>query len=141
MDVNTDGLQQGCKPLVTFKNRKPRLDLEKHLNEAPKSWNQILWTDRTKINLGMTNVRRKGTDRDLKQPHCVTNLVGEVLRSGHILYDPSGTVFDDMATNRSSRMNSEVYMATLYAHIRPNVTKLIGRHSQYRWMTTLKKTL
>ena len=44
-----------CKPLVTFKKRKARLDLiRKHLKKKrkkkpPMFWSEILWTDEYKL--------------------------------------------------------------------------------------------
>lgn len=61
-----------CKPLVSLKNRKARLEFTKrHLKKPSQFWNNILWTDETKINLyqsdGKTRVwRTKGTAHDPK---------------------------------------------------------------------------
>ena len=61
-----------CKPLVSLKNRKARLKFaKKHLKEPMKFWDNILWTDETKINLyhndGKRRVwRREGTAQDPK---------------------------------------------------------------------------
>ena len=35
---------------------------------------------------------------------------------------------DDVIADRSKTMNSEVYRNVLYAQIKPNASKLIGRH-------------
>ena len=35
---------------------------------------------------------------------------------------------DDVTADKSSRINSEVFRAILYAHIQPNVSELIGRY-------------
>ncbi len=62
-----------CKPLVSLKNRKARLEFAKrHLKKPSQFWSNILWTDETKINLyqsdGKRRVwRRKGTAHDPKQ--------------------------------------------------------------------------
>ncbi len=61
------GFTTRCKPLVSLKNRKARLEFAKrHLKKPSQFWNNILWTDETKINLyqsdGKRRVwRRKGT--------------------------------------------------------------------------------
>ena len=46
------GCTTRCKPLVTLKNRKDRLEFtRKHLKMPPQFQNKILLTDETKINL------------------------------------------------------------------------------------------
>ena len=66
------GFTTRCKPLVSLKNRKTRLEFAKqHLKKPLQFWNNILWTDETKINLyqndGKRRVwRRKGTAHDPK---------------------------------------------------------------------------
>ncbi len=66
------GFTTRCKPLVSIKNRKARLEFAKrHLKKPSQFWNNILWTDETKINLyqsdGKRRVwRRKGTAHDPK---------------------------------------------------------------------------
>ncbi len=66
------GFTTRCKPLVSLKNRKARLEFAKrHLKKPSQFWNNILWTDETKINLyqsdGKRRVwRRKGTAHDPK---------------------------------------------------------------------------
>ncbi len=48
--VNIEGSPR-CKPLVSLKNRKARLEFAKrHLKKPSQFWNNILWTDETKIN-------------------------------------------------------------------------------------------
>ncbi len=72
------GFTTRCKPLVSLKNRKARLEFAKrHLKKPSQFWNNILWTDETKINLyqsdGKRRVwRRKGTAHD---PKHTTSLV------------------------------------------------------------------
>ncbi len=54
------GFTTRCKPLVTFKNRKARLDFaRKHLKNPPMFWKKILWADETKINLYQTDGKWK----------------------------------------------------------------------------------
>ena len=49
-----------CKPLVSLKNRKARLEFaKKHLKEPVQFWNNILWTDETKINLHQNDGKRR----------------------------------------------------------------------------------
>ena len=45
------GFTTRCKPLVSLKNRKIRLEFAKqHLKKPSQFWNNILWRDETKIN-------------------------------------------------------------------------------------------
>ncbi len=73
------GFTTRCKPLVRLKNRKARLEFAKrHLKKPSQFWNNILWTDETKINLyqsdGKRRVwRRKGTAHDLTYLCCIVN--------------------------------------------------------------------
>ena len=66
------GFTTRCKPLVSLKIRKTRLEFaKKHLKKPLQFCNNILWTDETKINLyqnyGKRRVwRRKGTAHDSK---------------------------------------------------------------------------
>uniref|UniRef100_A0A8C5MSN8 Transposase Tc1-like domain-containing protein n=1 Tax=Leptobrachium leishanense TaxID=445787 RepID=A0A8C5MSN8_9ANUR len=65
------GFTTRCKPLVSLKNRKARLEFAKHLTKPSQFWNKILWTDETKINLYQSDGkrrlwRRKGTAHDPK---------------------------------------------------------------------------
>ena len=66
------GFTTRCKPLVSLKNRKTRLEFAKqHLKKPLQFRNNMLWTDETKINLyqndGKRRVwRRKGTAHDPK---------------------------------------------------------------------------
>ncbi len=54
------GFTTRCKPLVTFKHRKARLNFpRKHLKKPPMFWNKIIWTDETKISLYQTDGKRK----------------------------------------------------------------------------------
>ncbi len=47
-----EGSPQDVKPLVSLKNRKARLEFAKrHLKKPSQFWNNILWTDETKIQL------------------------------------------------------------------------------------------
>ncbi|CAJ0948004.1 unnamed protein product [Ranitomeya imitator] len=46
------GFTAQCKPLISIKNKKARLDFAiKHLKKPVQFWKNILWTDETKINL------------------------------------------------------------------------------------------
>jgi len=67
------GFTARCKPFISLKNRKARLDFakKKHLKKPAQFWKNILWTDETKINLyqndGKKKVwRRRGTAHDPK---------------------------------------------------------------------------
>ncbi len=54
------GFTTRCKPLVSLKNRKARLEFAKrHLKKPSQFWNNILWTDETKINLYQSDGREE----------------------------------------------------------------------------------
>ena len=125
------------KPLVTFKNRKARLEFAKKKTSKKPSqfWNNILWTDETKINSYQSNGkrrvwRRKGTAHDPKHTtSSVKHVGGSVMAWPCMAANGTGSLvfIDDVAADRSSRMNSEVFWAILSAHIKPNASELVGR--------------
>ena len=97
-------------------------------------WNMILWTDETRMNLHqkITKIRvwRK-TERVHDPKHTTTSvkLAGaSVMAWACMAANGTGSLvfIDDVTADRSSRMNSEVYRATLPAQIQSNATKLIG---------------
>ncbi|KAG2467436.1 TCB1 transposase, partial [Polypterus senegalus] len=131
------GCTARCKPLISLKNRKARLDFAKeHLKKPAQFRKNILWTDETKINLyqndGMKKVWRRGGTAHY--PKHTTSSVkhggGSVMAWVCMAASGTGTlVFIDNATqDRSSRMNSEVFRDILSAQIQLNAVKLIGRH-------------
>ncbi len=130
------GFTTRCKPLVSLKNRKARLEFAKrHLKKPSQFWNNILWTDETKINLyqsdGKRRVwRRKGTAHDPKHTtSSVKHGGGSVMAWACMAASGTGYLvfIDDVTADKSSRMNSEVFRAILSAHIQPNASELIGR--------------
>ncbi len=123
------GFTTRCKPLVSLKNRKARLQFAKrHLKKPSQFWNNILWTDETKINLyqsdGKRRVwRRKGTAHDPKHTtSSVKHGGGSVMAWACMAASGTGSLvfIDDVTADKSSRMNSEVFRAILSAHIQPN---------------------
>mgnify|MGYP002715355238 CR=1 FL=1 len=110
------GFTTRCKPLVSLKNRKARLEFAKqHLKKPSQFWNNILWTDETKINLyqsdGKRRVwRRKGTAHDPKHTtSSVKHGGGSVMAWACMAANGTGSlVFIDVTADKSSRMNSEV---------------------------------
>jgi len=57
------GRRPACKPYVSEKNRKTRLEFAKeHLNWTVKEWSNVIWTDESKFNLygsdGIQYIRR-----------------------------------------------------------------------------------
>ncbi len=130
------GFTTGCKPLVSLKNRKARLEFAKrHRKKPTQFWNSIPWTDETKINLyqsdGKRRVwRRKGTAHDPKHTtSSVKHGGGSVMAWACMAASGTGSLvfIDDVTADKSSRMNSEVFRAILSAHIQPNASELIGR--------------
>uniref|UniRef100_A0A8C4SI25 Transposase n=1 Tax=Erpetoichthys calabaricus TaxID=27687 RepID=A0A8C4SI25_ERPCA len=131
------GCTARCKPLISLKNRKARLDFAKeHLKKPAQFWKNILWIDETKINLyqndGKKKVwRRRGTAH---YPKHTTSSVkhggGSVMAWACMAASGNGTLvfIDDVTQDRSSRMNYEVFRDILLAQIQLNAVKLIGRH-------------
>ncbi len=123
------GFTTRCKPLVSLKNRKARLEFAKrHLKKPSQFWNNILWTDETKINLyqsdGKRRVwRRKGTAHD---PKHTTSSVKHGGGSVVGMYGCQWNWFSCIYWWCDCRMNSEVFWAILSAHIQPNASELIG---------------
>jgi len=135
MRVNT-GFTTRCKPLISLKNRKARIDFaKKHLKKPAQFWNSILWTDETKINLYQNDGKKKvwrriGTAHDPKHTtSSVKHGGGSVMAWACMASNGTGSLvfIDDVTKDRSSRMNSEVYRDILSAQIQPNAAKLIAR--------------
>uniref|UniRef100_A0A0E9XQ99 Transposase Tc1-like domain-containing protein n=1 Tax=Anguilla anguilla TaxID=7936 RepID=A0A0E9XQ99_ANGAN len=60
------GYTTRCKPLISSKNRKTRLQFaQKYRDEPQKFWNKVLWTDETKINLYQSERPKCGERRNL----------------------------------------------------------------------------
>ena len=136
------GFTTRCKPLVSLKNRKTRLEFAKqHLKKPLQFWNNILWTDEAKINLyqndGKRRVwRRKGTAHDPKHtPSSVKHGGGSVMAWACMAANGTGSLvfIDDVTADKSSRIHSKVFWAILSAHIQPNAS---DGASQCRWTMT-----
>uniref|UniRef100_A0AAX7V033 Transposase Tc1-like domain-containing protein n=1 Tax=Astatotilapia calliptera TaxID=8154 RepID=A0AAX7V033_ASTCA len=143
------GFTTRCKPLVSPKNRKARLEFAKrHLKKSSQFWNNILWTDETKINLyqsdGKTRVwRTKGTAHDPKHTTSSVKHGGvSVMAWACMAASRTGSfVFiDDVTVDKSSTMNSEVFQAIKSAHIQPNASELIVRRFTVQMDNDLKHT-
>ena len=131
------GFTTRCKPLISLKNRKARIDFaKKHLKKPAQFWNSILWTDETKINLYQNDGKKKvwrriGTAHDPKHTtSSVKHGGGSVMAWACMASNGTGSLvfIDDVTKDRSSQMNSEVYRDILSAQIQPNAAKLIGLH-------------
>ncbi len=130
------GFTTRCKPLVSLKNRKARLEFAKRpLKKPSQFWNNILWTDETKINLYQSDEkrrvwRRKGTAHDPKHTSSsVKHGGGSVMAWACMAASGTGSLvfIDDVTADKSSRINSEVFRAIISVHIQPNTSELIGR--------------
>lgn len=130
------GFNTRCKPFISPKNRQARLDFaKKHLNKPAQFWKSVLWTDETKINLYQNDWkkkvwRKKGTAHDPKHTtSSVKHGGGSVMAWACMASKGTGSLvfIDDITTDKSSRMNSEVYRNILSAQIQPNAAELIGR--------------
>ena len=54
------GYTRRCKPLISKKNMKARLEFAKKYREKPQTfWGKVLWTDETKINLYQSDGKAK----------------------------------------------------------------------------------
>uniref|UniRef100_A0A3P9K0U6 Transposase Tc1-like domain-containing protein n=1 Tax=Oryzias latipes TaxID=8090 RepID=A0A3P9K0U6_ORYLA len=130
------GYTARCKPLISLKNRKARLDFaKKHLKKPAQFWKNILWTDETKINLYQNDGERKVWRRrgEAPDPKHTTSSVkhsgGSVMVWACMAASGTGTLvfIDDVTQDRSSPMNSEVFRDILSVKIQVNAAKLIGR--------------
>uniref|UniRef100_A0A3B1IQX0 Transposase Tc1-like domain-containing protein n=1 Tax=Astyanax mexicanus TaxID=7994 RepID=A0A3B1IQX0_ASTMX len=125
-----------CKPLISSKNRKARLEFARKYRDEPQTfWNTVLWTDETKINLyqsdGKAKVwRKKGTAQDPRHTSSsVKHGGGNVMAWACMAASGTGSIIfiDNVTDDGSSKINSEVYRQVLSANVRRNATKLIGR--------------
>lgn len=130
------GFNTRCKPFISPKNRQARLDFaKKHLNKPAQFWKSVLWTDETKINLYQNDWkkkvwRKKGTAHDPKHTtSSVKHGGGSVMAWACMASKGTGSLvfIDDITTDKSSRMNSQVCRNILSAQIQPNAAELIGR--------------
>ncbi|KAG2467586.1 TCB1 transposase, partial [Polypterus senegalus] len=128
------GCTAGCKPLISLKHRKARLDIAKeHLKKPAQFWKNILWTDETKINLYQNDCkkkvwRRRGTPHYPKHTTSSVKHDGGSVMAWCMAASGTGTLvfIDDVKQDRRSRMNSEVFRDILSAQIQLNAVKLIG---------------
>uniref|UniRef100_A0A8C5Q5G5 Transposase n=1 Tax=Leptobrachium leishanense TaxID=445787 RepID=A0A8C5Q5G5_9ANUR len=112
------------KPLLSRKNIAARLKFAKeHLDVAQHYWQNILWTDETKIEWFGKNTqhyvwrkKRHSTPTSKSHPHCKT-----WRRDHHGLGLPGRTVVID------GKMNSRVYQDILQENVRPSVRQLTLR--------------
>lgn len=114
-----------CKPLVTLKIRKARLD-SKDLETSKKEPSQFgnnIWTGETwKMNLYQNDGNRKlyswrETIHDLKHTTSVKHVRGSAMACACMAAIGTETLVfhDDLTAGRSSRMNCEVCRAVLSA--------------------------
>ncbi len=129
------GFTTRCKPLVSLKNRKARLEFAKrHLKSLhssgttsygqmrPRSTVPEWWEEKS--------MEKEGTAHDPKHTtSSVKHGGGSVMAWACIAASGTGSLvfIDDVTADKSSRMNSEVFRAILSAHIQPNASELIGR--------------
>ncbi len=133
--VNTEGSPQDVNHWWASKQEGQIRVCQTTSKKPSQFWNNILWTDETKINLyqsdGKRRVwRRKGTAHDPK--HTISSVKhggGSVMAWACMAASGTGSLvfIDDVTADKSSRMNSEVFRAILSAHIQPNASELIGR--------------
>ncbi len=130
------GYTRRCKPLISNKNRKARLESAKKYRDEPhKLWDKVLWTDETKINLdhsdGKAEVWRKR--RSAHDPRHTSSSVkhggGDVMAWACMASSGTGSLIftDDVTHDGSSKMTSQVHRNILSAGLKRDATKLIGR--------------
>uniref|UniRef100_A0AAQ4QMS3 Transposase Tc1-like domain-containing protein n=1 Tax=Gasterosteus aculeatus aculeatus TaxID=481459 RepID=A0AAQ4QMS3_GASAC len=137
------GFATTCKPLVSLKNRKTRLEFaKKHLKQPVQFWKNILWADETQINLyqndGKRRVwRRRGTAHDPKHTSSsVKHGGGGVMAWPCMAANGTGALvfIDDVTADKSSRMNSEVFRPIfIFSQM---LHKSLDGASQSRWTMT-----
>ncbi len=137
------GFTTRCKPLVSLKNRKARLEFAKrHLKKPSQFWNNILWTDETKINLyqsdGKRRVwRRKGTAHDPKHTtSSVKHGGGSVMAWACMAASGTGSLvfIDDVTADKSRILKCfGQYYLLIFSQMLQN--SLDGA-SQCRWTMT-----
>lgn len=137
--LRTSGYR-GCtarrKPLISAKNRRARLEFaKKYVSESVEFWENVLWTDETKINFFQSDGKQKvwRKKNTAHNPRCTTPSVkyggGGVMAWACMAASGTGSMvfIDEITDDHSSIMNSTVYINILRANISTNARKLIGR--------------
>ena len=130
------GYTSRCKPLISAKNRRMRLQFaQKYQNEPTAFWNRVLGTDETKINMfqsdGKAHVwRKRGKAEDPKNTTMSVKFGGGGVQAWASI-SSSGTgslVFiDDVTDDGSSIMTSAVFRNIISTFVESDAKKLIGR--------------
>ena len=131
-----NGCSPRCKPLISKKNRRNRLDFAtKYLNKSATFWKSVLWTDETKVNLYKSDsrhkVRRKTKIAD--NPRNTTSSVkfggGNVMAWASMAATGVGSLvfIDDITNDGTSIMNSTTFQEILRANVCQDASKLIGK--------------
>uniref|UniRef100_A0A673YSH1 Tc1-like transposase DDE domain-containing protein n=1 Tax=Salmo trutta TaxID=8032 RepID=A0A673YSH1_SALTR len=142
------GFTTRCKPLVSLKQEDQIKVSQKTSKKPVQFWNNIHWTDETKINLYQNDGKRRvlgreGAAHDPKHTNSsVKHGGGSVMVWACMAANGTGSLvfIDDVTADKSSRMNSEVFRAILFAQIQPNTSKLIGRRFTVQMDNDLKHT-
>ncbi len=130
------GFTTRCKPLVSLKNRKARLEFAKrHLKSLHSSGTTSYGQMRPRSTCTRVMGREEyGEGKELLMilsipPHQWSMVVVVSWRWACMAASGTGSLvfIDDVTADKSSRMNSEVFRAILSAHIQPNASELIGR--------------
>ena len=130
------GRRAQCKPLISVKNRRARLEFaKKHADKPVSYWEKILWTDETKINMFQSDGRctvwrpRNKAEDPKYTSASVKHGGGSVMAWACIsAKGPGDLVFiDDITEDGSSIMDGNTYRKILGKYIEPNGKKLVGR--------------
>lgn len=140
-----------CKPLISSKNQKARLEFaRKYRDEWQKFWKKVLWADETKSNLYQSDGkakmwRKKGS---AYHPRHTTSSVKQggdsVLAWACMAASRTGSFIfiDDVTHYASSRMNSEVYWnKTMTPKHTANTTKDFIRGKKWTVLDWLSQSL
>lgn len=130
------GCRARCKPLISQKNKKARLEFAKNYVDKPLSyWEKVLWTDETKLNMFQSDGKCT-VWRESGKASAPKNTTASVKHGGGSVmawacFSAQGTgdlVFiDDLTEDGSHIMDGDIYRKILDTYIQSNARKLIGR--------------
>lgn len=125
-----------CKPLISVKNRKARLEFGKTYASKPiEFWNKVLWTDETKINMFQSDGKCTVWRKQGKGLHPSNTSASVKHDGGNVMAwacmaakGPGDLVFiDDENEDHSPIMDGNCYRKILTKYIQSNGSKLAGR--------------
>jgi transposase len=127
--VGLKGRRARCKPLISKKNKKVRLEFARnHIDKPVSFWEKVLWTDETKLNMfqsdGKCTVwRESGKAADPKNTtSSVKHGGGSVMAWACFSAEGTGDLvfIDDLTDDGSHIMNGGTYRKILETYIQKN---------------------